>query len=168
MPFIWNEKTIKFTKRQSPVPEFVWHTSEALAGIAKSAHLDFNIRSLDPDRFSYPYHYHLEAEELFVVLSGEATLRTPAGFRRLEAGDIVFFEPGPGGAHQLYNHSDAPCRYLDIRTISPIDVCEYPDSGKINILPLKKIFMTKSGVDYYTGEDRVRDKWPEEILKKRQ
>ena len=47
-----------------------------------------------------------------------------------------------------------------------IDVCEYPDSGKINILPALDIFEEGSKVSYYSGEEGVKNKWPEELLKK--
>jgi uncharacterized cupin superfamily protein len=166
MPHIFNENTIEFITKQSPIPEFSWHTSERIAEIIKSKHLYFNIRSLDPDKFSYPYHFHREAEEIFVILSGEVTLRTPNGFQILRTGDIVFFETGPNGVHQLYNHSDASCRYLDIRTKTGIDVCEYPDSGKINIIPYQEIYESERKVDYYKGENTIREKWPKEVLKR--
>jgi uncharacterized cupin superfamily protein len=81
-------------------------------------------------------------------------------------GDIVFFEEGAKGAHQLYNHSDLPCIYLDVRTTIGIDVTEYPDSGKVNILPERQIFESSSSVDYYKGEENVTAKWPKEVLRK--
>ena len=78
----------------------------------------------------------------------------------------MFFGEGPRGAHQLYNHTDRPFVYLDLRTAANVDVCEYPDSGKTNILPTIEVFMQDAGVPYYTGEEDVRDKWPDEIVKK--
>jgi hypothetical protein len=51
---------------------------------------------------------------------------------QLSEGDIVFFEMGEKGARQLYNHTEQPCRFLDMQTNNGIDVCEYPDSEKIN------------------------------------
>lgn len=82
------------------------------------------------------------------------------------SGDIAFFEMGPTGAHQLYNHTDKPCIFLDIRTTVGIDVCEYPDSGKINILPYEEIYQKGDVVDYYLNEDKTREKWPPEIVEK--
>ena len=78
-----------------------------------------------------------------------------------------FFEEGPDAAHQLYNHGDSPCVYPDIRTAFGIDVCEYPDSGKINVLPFQEIFESSSKVGYYKGEEDVANKWPREIIQKR-
>lgn len=159
MAHVFNEKKISFQLRQSPIPEFAWHTSPNLAEIVKAKYLHFDIRSLDPGKYSYPYHFHRNAEEIFVILSGKVMLRTPEENQELSAGDIVFFEMGPQGAHQLYNHTQEPCKYLDIRTNVGLDVCEYPDSGKINILPFREVYEKASQVDYYKGEDKVSAKW---------
>jgi hypothetical protein len=40
-----------------------------------------------------------------------------------------------------------------------IDVCEYPDSGKINILPSSDIFIKGAQADYFEGEEHVYEKW---------
>lgn len=164
MPEIFNEKAISFEPRNSPIPDYSWHTSPRIAEVVKSKHMQFDIRSLDPDKFSYPYHFHRNSEEIFVILSGSATLRSVEGFRELSEGDIVFFEMGAEGAHQLYNHTKKPCRYLDIRTVVGLDVCDYPDSGKINVLPYREIYQNESKVDYYKDEENVRGKWPKEII----
>jgi len=76
-------------------------------------------------------------------------------------GDIVFIEMGETGAHQFYNHTTEPCSYLDVRTLYGIDVVEYPDSGKINIIPTIEVFEKKSRVDYFKGEEDIVKKWEE-------
>ncbi|WP_438447590.1 cupin domain-containing protein [Gorillibacterium sp. sgz5001074] len=159
MASIFNPKHLTYKLRQSPIPEFAWHTSERLSDTASSEHLVFDIRSLDPGKYSFPYHFHRNAEEMFVVLSGRAMLRTPEGFRELEEGDVAFFGIGPEGAHQLYNHTEEPFRYLDIRTDQGLDVVEYPDSGKINLLPEQEIYLREDRVDYYLGEDQPAEHW---------
>ena len=166
MPTVFHTKELKFEAKKSHLPEFAWQTSPRLAKLAGAQQLDFDIRSLDPDRFSFPYHFHRAAEELFLILSGEGTLRTPEGFQKVTAGDLVFFEQGDSGAHQLYNHGDMPCVYMDIRTTIGIDVCEYPDSGKLSILPQLEVFESGSRVRYFKGEENVAEKWPREILRK--
>ncbi len=165
MPKIFKLDSLPLEKNASQITDFSWQSSPPLAEISKSKNLQFDVRSLFPGKFSFPYHFHRNAEELFVIFEGEATLRSPDGFQKISKGDIVFFEEGPAGAHQLYNHTDSPCVYLDIRTITGIDVCEYPDSGKINILPYMEIFNTSSRVSYYSGEEDIRKKWPKELLK---
>jgi uncharacterized cupin superfamily protein len=159
MATVFHVADLELKKWQDRVEEFSWHTSEKLGETVGSKYLRFDVRSLDPGKYSYPYHFHRAAEELFIILSGEATLRSPGGFQRVSRGDLLFFEEGPSGAHQLHNHTALPCVYVDICTIHGIDVCEYPDSGKINILPQRDIFEASSRVNYFKGEEHVADKW---------
>ena len=166
MPLIHRLSEIELRKNNSPIPHFSWKSSLPLEEISKSKYLHFDIKSLFPGKFSYPYHFHRNAEELFIILEGEATLRSPEGYQTISKGDIIFFEEGPSGTHQLYNHSDDNLVYIDLRTKANIDVCEYPDSGKINILPAIDIFKKESKVSYYTGEESVKTKWPKKLLKK--
>ena len=56
MPHIFNARTIALQQKKAALPEFSWHTSPRLAELVKSKHLEFDIRSLDPGKFSYPYH----------------------------------------------------------------------------------------------------------------
>jgi len=159
MATVFHVGNLELKKWQARVEDFSWHTSEKLGEVVGSKYLRFDVRSLDPGKYSYPYHFHRAAEELFIILSGEATLRSPEGFRKVTRGDLLFFEQGPSGAHQLHNHTLLPCLYVDICTTQGIDVCEYPDSGKINILPQRDIFEASSRVDYFKGEEKVADKW---------
>ena len=166
MPLIHRISEIELKKNKSSISDFSWGASLPLEEISKSKYLHFDIKSLFPGKFSYPYHFHRNAEELFVILEGEGTLRSPEGYQTISKGDIIFFEEGVSGTHQLYNHSDSDIVYLDLRTKANIDVCEYPDSGKINILPAMDIFRKGAKVPYYTGEEDVKNKWPKKFLKK--
>lgn len=94
-----------------------------------------------------------------MIISGSMTMRSIDGFKILSKGDLIFFEMGKSSAHQFYNHDSVPCTYLDIKTVREMDVCEYPDSNKINISPNSEIFIKDSLVDYFYGEDKVADKW---------
>jgi uncharacterized cupin superfamily protein len=121
--------------------------------------LNFDLRQLNPGQFSAPYHFHHNAEELFMVVSGTMTLRTPEGLEIVNNGDMIFFEMGETGAHQVYNHSDEPCIYLDIRTFNGCDVCEYPDSNKLLIFPSRGIFSMDGKQNYFAGEENPKERW---------
>ena len=121
--------------------------------------LNFDLRQFNPDEYSAPYHFHRYAEELFMILSGSATLRTPNGLEVVSNGDILFFEIGESGAHQLYNHTNEPCVFLDVRSYIGYDVCEYPDSDKILLAPSFEIFDKNDQINYFKGEENIRDKW---------
>ena len=92
-------------------------------------------------------------------MSGSATLRTPDGLEIVDEGDLVFFEAGESGAHQLYNHTDKPCTYLDMRSYIGYDVCEYPDSDKIIIVPNGETFRRSEQYPYFDGETDTDDVW---------
>ncbi len=121
--------------------------------------LNFDLRQLNPGQYCAAYHFHRYAEELFMIITGSATLRTPSGLEIVNSGDLIFFEKGEAGAHQLYNHTDEPCIYLDIRTFIGYDICEYPDSNKLFIAPTYEIFDKGSTVNYFDGEENIKDKW---------
>jgi len=121
--------------------------------------LNFDLRQLNPDQYSAPYHFHRFAEELFMIISGSATLRTPDGLEIVNSGDLIFFEIGETGAHQLYNHTSDPCVYLDIRTFIGYDLAEYPDSNKIFLAPSYEIFNKDSKVSYFEGEENIKEVW---------
>ena len=121
--------------------------------------LNFDLRQLKPAQFSSAYHFHRHAEELFLIISGSATLRTPNGLEVVSGGDLIFLEKGETGAHQLYNHTEEPCIYLDIRTFIGLDICEYPDTGKLFIIPTHEIFKKDSQVKYYDGEENAKERW---------
>ena len=124
-----------------------------------SKNLNFDLRLLNPGQLSAPYHFHRFAEELFMVISGSMTLRTPEGFELISSGDLIFFEMGESGAHQFYNHTSETCTYLDIRTYIGYDVCEYPDSDKILIAPSFEIFNKESQSTYFEGEKNILERW---------
>ena len=121
--------------------------------------LNFDLRQLNPEQYSAPYHFHRYAEELFMIVSGSATLRTPTGLDIVNAGDLMFFEIGETGAHQLFNHTTEPCMYLDIRTFIGYDVAEYPDSNKIFLATTREIFNKDTRVNYFEGEENIKEKW---------
>ena len=121
--------------------------------------LNFDLRQLNPGQYSAPYHFHRYAEELFMIVSGSATLRTPKGLEVVNTGDLMFFEMGETGAHQLHNPTAETCVYLDIRTFIGYDVCEYPDSNKLFLAPSYEIFQKESKVDYFKGEENIQEKW---------
>lgn len=128
--------------------------------------LNFDIRQLNPEQYNTLYHFHRYSEELFMIISGSATLRTPNGLEVVCSGDLMFFEMGETGAHQLYNHTSEPCIYLDVRTFIGYDVCEYPDSNKMLLAPSFEIFNKDAQMTYFDGEENVQDKWKQLANKK--
>ena len=67
---------------------------------------------------------------MFVVLEGAGSVRVAGELLPLKKGDVVFAPAGKDYPHQIVNTSDAPLKYLAISNREPIEICEYPDSGK--------------------------------------
>src|SRR5260221_8557006 len=65
--------------------------------------LGYNVTEVAPGKIAFPYRFHHVNEEMFLVLEGEGTLRSPGGSQALRVGDIVCCPPGPDGAHQIVN-----------------------------------------------------------------
>jgi uncharacterized cupin superfamily protein len=76
-----------------------------------------------------PLHMHYGVEEMFFVLSGSLTVRTPEGEEQLSPGDVVYFPEGPDGLHDFSNATTEPVRMLGISTKRFPDVVAYPERG---------------------------------------
>ncbi len=143
MPTFFNPDEFEFKTDESALTPFKLQTFHPrLSKMVSSKHLVFDLRKLNPGKFSFPYHYHRNAEELILILSGAMTIRTPKSLEIAEQSQIVFFEIGEEGAHQFFNHTEDPCIYFDLRTNMGMDVAVYPDSEKTNILPFNEILRT--------------------------
>lgn len=101
-----------------------------------------------------PFHLHKKGEELFVVLNGSCTMRTDRGDWTTSAGDYIAFPPGSTGVHKFTNDGDQDCILLAVGEQLEDDVCEYPDSDKINVFALSgpHIFRRAGAVSYWDGE----------------
>jgi len=94
--------------------------------------LGASVYELPPGKRS-AYHFHHAADELLVALTSGVTVRTPEGERELEAGESVFFPPGPDGAHGQINNGSEPVRYLVAGTRFAPEVVEYPDLKQLTV-----------------------------------
>jgi uncharacterized cupin superfamily protein len=83
---------------------------------------------------SFPYHYEYVPEWLLVV-EGALVVRVPAGEVDVERGDLVRFPPGPDGAHQIMNRSEATARALLFSSSAAPAVSVYPDADTIGVFP---------------------------------
>lgn len=112
------------------------------------------VYEVPPGKSAYPYHYHLKDEETFHILSGEGLLRTPSGETPVAAGAFLHFPAGPEGAHRLTCTGSTPLVYIDFDVIHDLDVCLYPDSGKIAVWgkDVNRVYPLDANVDYYQGE----------------
>jgi uncharacterized cupin superfamily protein len=118
--------------------------------------LGASLYELPPGEASWPYHYEYGAEEWLLVVAGRPTLRTPAGERQLEPGDVAVFPAGPEGAHKVTNATAEDVRVVIFSSKAPLAVVAYPDSDKLGIWTRDDGYIgmvrDEPKLDYWDGE----------------
>jgi uncharacterized cupin superfamily protein len=99
---------------------------------AGSDKLGLSVYELEPGQ-GMVFHYHLQREELLLVLSGTLALRTASGWRELPEGEVVAFPRGERGAHGYENRTAGSLRLLMISEQNAPNVSVYPDTNEIGI-----------------------------------
>jgi len=128
---------------------------------AGAEHLGLSLFELEPGSAVFPMHYHLDNEELLIVVAGEPTLRTPDGERRLEEGEVVSFPVGEEGARQIVNRSDGPVRVMILSEMNAPDIVIRPESGKLSafgrppgsVEGFHDVYFRRDAVEFWEGEE---------------
>jgi uncharacterized cupin superfamily protein len=127
-----------------------------LGPLLEAEQLGMTVYELPPGQALCPYHYEYAEEEWLVVLEGNASVRHPGGTDQLEPWDVVCFETGPGGAHQVRNDTDGTVRVMMFSRVDHPAATVYPDSDKIAVWTGNReddvIVHRASGVEYFEGE----------------
>lgn len=122
--------------------------------------LGYNLTVLPPGKVQCPFHNHHGEEEMFLILDGTGELRFGDARYPLRRHDVIACPTGgPETAHQIINTGDVDLRYLSLSNLCDLEVCEYPDSGKLLAVAgvpgerhLRKMFRAPGDADYYEGE----------------
>ena len=129
--------------------------------------LGYNLTVLPPGKAQCPFHNHHAEEEMFLILEGEGELRFGERRYPIRKHDVIACPTGgPEVAHQIINTGTTEMRYLALSNRVDIEVCEYPDSGKLLVASdrrgrpggtdrLRKIIRAEDEVDYYERESKV-------------
>ncbi len=140
----------RFTSRRATIGEHIG-----------ARDLGYNLTVLPPGKVQCPFHSHHGEEEMFFILEGEGELRFGDQRYPLRKHDVIACPTGGAEvAHQIINTGSVELRYLAISTLTDIETCEYPDSGKVSIVSgprgartLRMMFRREADVDYYDGEE---------------
>jgi uncharacterized cupin superfamily protein len=103
-----------------------------LAERAGAEHLGGSVYELQPGE-EMVFHYHVQREELLIVLAGSLNLRTAAGWEELPEGEVVAFPRGERGAHGYRNDGSEPVRVLMISELNAPNISVYPDTNRIGV-----------------------------------
>jgi len=135
---------------------FDFKRSTISSPMSSKGKLEIYFYSIPPGKANFPYHYHTANEEVFYIMSGHGTLRTPDGDRTVSEGDAIVMPANENGAHQLINTSQIPLTYLEVKTAIVPEICIQPDSDKAVLIAPPKFFAKSykidSDVKYLYGE----------------
>ena len=158
-----NIKEIKEETWQSPGGKYAVSfkgISEALGrepaslDLSKRHPFDLEWNRVPPGKINFPYHAHSAQWELYLIISGEASVRHKDGTAEVVAGDAFIF--GPDEPHQLINSGEEGLVYYVIADNPIGESCYYPDSGKwrVNKSSVKDRPVIKGQeTDYFDGEE---------------
>jgi uncharacterized cupin superfamily protein len=102
------------------------------------------------------FHYHVQREELLIVLEGHLSLRTATGWEELPDGEVVAFPRGERGAHGYRNGSDRPVRVLMVSEMNGPNISVYPDANQVGIFDAGQRAMRRFGA-LFNVADAVAD-----------
>jgi uncharacterized cupin superfamily protein len=98
------------------------------------------------------FHYHVQREELLIVLAGRLSLRTARGWEELPEGEVVAFPRGERGAHGYRNNGEAPARLLLVSEVAGPNISVYPDSDEIGIFDAGRRSERRFGARFAVGD----------------
>ena len=103
-----------------------------LGEAAGAEHLGLTVYELAPGQGMH-FHYHLQREELLVVLAGTVAVRTARGWQDAGEGEVLAFPRGERGAHGYENRGSEPVRLLMFSEQNAPNVSVYPDTNEVGI-----------------------------------
>jgi uncharacterized cupin superfamily protein len=103
-----------------------------VADRAGAEHLGASMYELQPGE-EMVFHYHVQREELLIVLHGRLSLRSADGWEELPEGEVVAFPRGERGAHAYRNDRDEPVRLLMISEMNAPNISVYPDTNQVGL-----------------------------------
>jgi len=116
----------------SELTEEADYSRTRLGEAAGAEHLGLTVYELAPGQGMH-FHYHLQREELLVVLAGTVAVRTAQGWQDAGEGEALAFPRGERGAHGYENRGSEPVRLLMLSEQNAPNVSVYPDTNEVGI-----------------------------------
>jgi uncharacterized cupin superfamily protein len=105
-------------------------------------------------KHNFPYHAHSAQWELYLIVSGQGTVRHKNGTTEIGGGDAFIF--GPDEAHQLSNTGSQDLVYYVIADNPIGESAYYPDSKKWKAnrsSPTDRVVIKGAETGYFDGEE---------------
>ncbi|HLW35685.1 MAG TPA: cupin domain-containing protein [Chthoniobacterales bacterium] len=115
---------------------------------------DLEWNRMPPGKLNFPFHAHSAQWEMYLIVSGKASVRDKDGTSEVGAGDAFIF--GPNEPHQITNSGDTDLIYYVIADNPLGESGYYPDSGKWKLNKTSqadRVVIKGKEVDYFDGEE---------------
>ena len=122
--------------------------------LSKRHPFDLEWNLVPPGKPNFPYHAHSAQWELYLIISGEGTVRHKDGPTKVVAGDAFIF--GPDEPHQLINSGETDLVYYVIADNPIGESAYYPESGKWKVnksSATNRVVIKGRETDYFDGEE---------------
>jgi len=149
----WQSPGAKYAVSFKGISEALGREPSSL-DLSKRHPFDLEWNRVPPGKRNFPYHAHSAQWELYLVISGEGSVRHKDGTTEVEAGDAFIF--GPDEAHHLINSGEEDLVYYVIADNPIGESAYYPDSEKwkANKSSAADRVVIKGGeADYFDGEE---------------
>lgn len=122
---------------------------------AGSSRCGLRVYRLAPGKQATRLHRHLVQEEMFLILSGNGTLRHGDREFSVKAGDYILYLAGDPAAHTFVNTGSTPMEYIATGDRVSYEVCEYPEDGTVYVEAIDKTLKNED-----LPKDRpIREAW---------
>ena len=109
------------------------------------------------------FHYHVQREELLIVLAGRLSLRTAVGWEEVPEGEVVAFPRGERGAHGYRNDTDGVVRVLMVSEMNGPNISVYPDKNQVGVFDAGRradrrfgaLFSVDAAISDYGGTAKI-------------
>lgn len=112
---------------------------------------DLEWNRMPPGKSNFPYGSHSAQWEMYVIVSGNGSVRDKDGMTNVTAGDAFIF--GPNEPHQINNSGDVDLIYYVIADNPIGESSYYPDSNKWLVRIPERRFLRSESLDYFDGEE---------------
>jgi len=122
--------------------------------LAKRWPFDVELNRMPPGKSNFPFHAHSAQWEMYLIVSGQATVRDKDGKTDVVAGDAFIF--GPNEPHQITNSGDVDLIYYVIADNPIGESGYYVDTGKWKVnrtSAADRVVINGQETDYFDGEE---------------
>jgi uncharacterized cupin superfamily protein len=122
--------------------------------LAKRWPFDLELNRVPPGKSNFPFHAHSAQWEMYLIVSGNGTVRDKDGNTDVVVGDAFIF--GPDEPHQITNSGNVDLAFYVIADNPIGESAYYPDSKKWKAnktSPADRVVIKGPETDYFDGEE---------------